>query len=114
MVDQPVLCGPGAPSGVPDADRVRWPGDQVAVVVAETEAQAAAALPLIQVEWEDLPMVVDVEAARRPDAPLLRAQRHIGSRHTGRGQLQGMRRGRARRVAGHRPGQDGGRAAFGR
>ncbi len=44
VVDQPVLCGPGAPDGVPDADRVRWPGDQVAVVVAETEAQAAAAL----------------------------------------------------------------------
>ncbi len=71
VVDQPVLCGPGAPGGVPDADRVRWPGDQVAVVVAETEAQAAAALSLIQVEWEDLPMVVDVEAARRPEAPLL-------------------------------------------
>ncbi len=71
VVDQPVLCGPGAPGGVPDADRVRWPGDQVAVVVAETEAQAAAALALIQVEWEDLPIVTDVEAARRADAPLL-------------------------------------------
>ncbi|MFZ2360534.1 MAG: xanthine dehydrogenase family protein molybdopterin-binding subunit [Anaerolineae bacterium] len=71
VVDQPVLCGPGASAGVPDADRVRWPGDQVAVVVAETEAQAAAALPLIRVDWEDLPLVVDVEAARQPDAPLL-------------------------------------------
>jgi CO/xanthine dehydrogenase Mo-binding subunit len=71
VVDQPVLCGPGAPGGVPDADRVRWPGDQVAVVVAETEAQAAAALPLIRVDWEDLPFVTDMEAARQPDAPLL-------------------------------------------
>jgi CO/xanthine dehydrogenase Mo-binding subunit len=71
VVDQPVLCGPGAPSGVPDADRVRWPGDQVAIVVAETEAQAAAALPLIQIDWEDLPLVLDPEAARQPDAPLL-------------------------------------------
>ncbi|HSN74509.1 MAG TPA: xanthine dehydrogenase family protein molybdopterin-binding subunit [Anaerolineae bacterium] len=71
VVDQPVLCGPGAPDGVPDADVVRWPGDQVAVVVAESEAAAAAALPLIQVEWEDLPLVTDVETARRPDAPLL-------------------------------------------
>ena len=71
VVDQPVLCGPGAPSAVPDADRVRWPGDQVAVVVAETEAQAAAALPLIRVDWEDLPIVTDMEAARQPDAPLL-------------------------------------------
>jgi CO/xanthine dehydrogenase Mo-binding subunit len=71
VVDQPVLCGPGAHSGVPDADRVRWPGDQVAVVVAETEAQAAAALPLIRVDWEDLPFVTDIAAARQPDAPLL-------------------------------------------
>jgi CO/xanthine dehydrogenase Mo-binding subunit len=71
VIDQPVLCGPGAPAGVPDADRVRWPGDQVAVVVAETEAQAAAALPLIRVDWEDLPFITDIEAARQPDAPLL-------------------------------------------
>ncbi len=71
VVDQPVLCGPGAPSAVPDADRVRWPGDRVALVVAETEAQAAAALPLIRIQWEDLPVVTGIEAARQPDAPLL-------------------------------------------
>ncbi len=71
VVDQPVLCGPDAADGVPDADRVRWIGDQVAIVVAETEAQAAAALPLIRVDWEDLPWVDDVQAARQPDAPLL-------------------------------------------
>ncbi len=71
VVDQPVLCGPGAPSGVPDDDVARWPGDHIAVVVAETEAQATAALPLIRVQWEDLPIVVDVQAARQPDAPLL-------------------------------------------
>jgi CO/xanthine dehydrogenase Mo-binding subunit len=71
VVDQPVLCGPGAPAGVPDAGVARWPGDQVAVVVAESEAQAAAALPLIRVDWEDLPIVTDLQAARQPDAPLL-------------------------------------------
>jgi CO/xanthine dehydrogenase Mo-binding subunit len=71
VVDQPVLCGPGAPAAVPDADVARWPGDHIAVVVAESESQAAAALPLIRVEWEDLPIVVDVQAARQPDAPLL-------------------------------------------
>ncbi|MCS6843025.1 MAG: xanthine dehydrogenase family protein molybdopterin-binding subunit [Caldilineales bacterium] len=70
-VDQPVLCGPGAPDGVPDADRVRWIGDQVALVIAETEAQAAAALPLIQIEWEDLPLVESVEEAMQPGAFLL-------------------------------------------
>ncbi len=39
MPDQPVLCGPG--SGKPFADRVRFVGDQVALVVAETEQIAA-------------------------------------------------------------------------
>jgi CO/xanthine dehydrogenase Mo-binding subunit len=39
--DQPVLCGPG--SAKPGADVARFVGDQVAVVVAESEAQAAAA-----------------------------------------------------------------------
>src|SRR5919106_1377172 len=35
--DQPVLCGPG--SSKPGTDVVRFVGDQVAVVVAQTEAQ---------------------------------------------------------------------------
>ncbi len=69
MPDQPVLCGPG--SNKPYADRVRFVGDQVAVVVAETEDIAARALGLIEVEYEDLPVVDDPEVALRPDAPLL-------------------------------------------
>jgi CO/xanthine dehydrogenase Mo-binding subunit len=59
--DQPVLCGPG--SDKPGADVVRCVGDQIALVVAETEAQARAACKLIQVEWEDLPLVLDPEVA---------------------------------------------------
>src|SRR5687768_93514 len=55
--DQPVLCGPG--SAKPGADVVRFVGDQVAAVVAETEAQAAAAVKLILVEYQDLPVVTD-------------------------------------------------------
>ena len=43
MPDQPVLCGPG--SSKPYADRVRFIGDQVAVIVAESEAIAARARP---------------------------------------------------------------------
>lgn len=66
--DQPVLCGPSAK---PYADRVRYVGDRVAAVVAETEAIAAAALDLIRVEYEDLPVVCDVEGAIEADAPLL-------------------------------------------
>jgi CO/xanthine dehydrogenase Mo-binding subunit len=72
--DQPVLCGPG--SSKPGADVVRFVGDQVAVVVAETEAQAAAALSLIDVKYEDLPVVTDPVEAMKPDAP--RVHEHIG------------------------------------
>ena len=53
--DQPVLCGPG--SDVPYADRVRFVGDQVALVVAETEQIASKAAELIDVTYEDLPIV---------------------------------------------------------
>jgi CO/xanthine dehydrogenase Mo-binding subunit len=69
--DQPVLCGPGsAKEGV---DIVRWEGDQVALVVAETEEQATAACELIEIEWEDLPAVYDMEEALQPGAPQLHA-----------------------------------------
>jgi len=64
--DQPVICGPGASK--PGADIVRFVGDQVALVVAETEAQARAACRLIRIEWEDLPLVLDPEAAIQPGA----------------------------------------------
>src|SRR3954469_13863985 len=50
-------------------DRVRWVGDYVAFVVAETREQAADAAELIQVEYEPLPSVVSSEAALAPDAP---------------------------------------------
>ncbi|HZW03723.1 MAG TPA: molybdopterin cofactor-binding domain-containing protein, partial [Anaerolineaceae bacterium] len=64
--DQPVLCGPG--SSKPYADRVRFVGDQVAVVVAETEAIAARAVDVIQVVYEDLPVITDPRKAMQPDA----------------------------------------------
>jgi CO/xanthine dehydrogenase Mo-binding subunit len=66
--DQPVFCGASAK---PYTDRVRFVGDRVAAVVAETEAIAAKARDLIEVEYEDLPVVVDVEEAARPEAPVL-------------------------------------------
>ena len=59
--DQPVLCGPG--STKVNADHVRFIGDQVACVVAETERVAAEACKLIRIEYEDLPVVVDPVAA---------------------------------------------------
>jgi len=65
--DQPVLCGPG--SSKEGADVVRFVGDQVAVIIARTEAQAAAARDLIEVEYEDLPLIIDAEAAMQSDSP---------------------------------------------
>jgi CO/xanthine dehydrogenase Mo-binding subunit len=70
--DQPVLCGPG--SSKEGGDIVRFVGDQVAAIVAETEAQAAAARDLIEVEYEDLPPVLDAEAAMQPDSPLVHTE----------------------------------------
>jgi CO/xanthine dehydrogenase Mo-binding subunit len=59
--DQPVLCGPG--SDKPGADVVRFEGDQIAVVVAETEKAAAEAVELIDVAFEDLPLLTDPQEA---------------------------------------------------
>ena len=67
--DQPVLCGPG--SEKPGTDVVRFVGDQVAAVVAETEEAAEAAVAQIHVTYEDLPVVTDPREAIKPDAPCL-------------------------------------------
>ena len=52
-------------------DRVRWVGDYVAFVAAETRHQAADAAELIEVDYEPLPAVVSSEAALAPGAPLV-------------------------------------------
>ncbi len=79
LPDQPVLCGPG--SAKEGADVVRFVGDQVALVIAESEAQAEAALALIDVDYEDLPVVASVEEALRPDAPRVHAHRESNLLH---------------------------------
>jgi CO/xanthine dehydrogenase Mo-binding subunit len=50
-------------------DRVRFEGEPVAAVAAESEQIAEAALDLIEVEYEPLPHVLDVLEAYREDAP---------------------------------------------
>ena len=49
--------------------KVRFVGDRVAFVAAESEELAAKALELIDVEYEALPAVLDPAHAMRPDAP---------------------------------------------
>ncbi len=53
------------------ADVVRQVGDPVAMVIAETAALADDACALVEVSYEDLPAVASLEAATRPDAPLI-------------------------------------------
>ncbi len=48
---------------------VRFVGDEVAAVAADTEQIARDALRLIEVEYEPLPFVPDLDSALRPDAP---------------------------------------------
>jgi len=52
-------------------DKIRYVGDAVALVAAETEEMAEAALDLIEVDYEPLPVVASAEAALAEDAPLI-------------------------------------------
>ncbi|MCS7095159.1 MAG: xanthine dehydrogenase family protein molybdopterin-binding subunit [Thaumarchaeota archaeon] len=57
--DRPVLCD----------DKVRYIGDPVALVAAETREAALEAVKLIDVDYEPLPAVTDPIAALRADSP---------------------------------------------
>jgi aerobic carbon-monoxide dehydrogenase large subunit len=50
-------------------DRVRWVGDYVAFVVAETHRQAQDAAELVEIEYEPLPAVTSTLNAIAPGAP---------------------------------------------
>jgi carbon-monoxide dehydrogenase large subunit len=62
----PVFSRPPLADGV-----VRFVGDIIAAVVAETRAQAVDAAEMVIVDYDPLPVVVDPEAALEPDATLL-------------------------------------------
>jgi CO/xanthine dehydrogenase Mo-binding subunit/aerobic-type carbon monoxide dehydrogenase small subunit (CoxS/CutS family) len=77
-LDWPVLCG----------DKVRYMGDPVAIVAADTEDIAAEALKLIDVKYEPIGVVDGPEYARTPEAPLVHENwptgnllKHIKVRH---------------------------------
>ncbi|GBC69703.1 putative xanthine dehydrogenase subunit D [archaeon HR01] len=57
--DRPVLCD----------DRVRYVGDPVALVAAETREEAEEAAPLVRVDYEPLPAVTDPLKAMGEDSP---------------------------------------------
>src|ERR1700733_5320989 len=68
---------PPHPYGIPGAqtalatDRVRYVGEWIAAVVAETRQQAYDALPAIKVDYEPLPVVTGAEDALKEGAPQL-------------------------------------------
>jgi carbon-monoxide dehydrogenase large subunit len=52
-------------------DRVRYVGDPVAMVIAETLAEAKDAAEQVVVDYEPLPSVTDVAEAAKPGAPVV-------------------------------------------
>jgi len=53
------------------AERVRYKGEPIAVVVAETETAAFEAAAKVELDLEELPAVFDVEEALEPGAPIV-------------------------------------------
>ncbi len=56
-------------------DKVRYIGDEIAAVAAESEDAALEACSLIKLELEPLPAVFDPEGAMEPGAPLIHSDR---------------------------------------
>ena len=52
-------------------DRACWQGEAVCAVVARSRAEAEDALPLIEVEWQELPAITDAAAAAEPGSPAI-------------------------------------------
>ncbi|GAA3227425.1 xanthine dehydrogenase family protein molybdopterin-binding subunit [Pseudonocardia petroleophila] len=65
-----MVLNPDLPRPPLAVDHVRFVGEAVAVVVAQTQAQAVDAAELVEVDYDPLPAAVDPEAALAPDAPL--------------------------------------------
>ncbi|NIN68167.1 MAG: molybdopterin-dependent oxidoreductase [Anaerolineae bacterium] len=65
--DQPVLVGEG--------EKVRWKGDRIAIVVAESGEIAREASRLVEVEYEPLPVVSDPREGMKPGSPLVHPER---------------------------------------
>src|SRR6202043_2107312 len=63
-----VFIGPNA---LLPADKARHVGEAVAMVVAETKAQAMDAAEAVEVRYQELPFVLHSEDAMRPGAPVL-------------------------------------------
>lgn len=71
----PILCGPLIEDRPPLArKKVRYYGEPIALVVADSDFTAAKAVSLIQVEYKPLPVVNSPSQALEKDAPVLHEQ----------------------------------------
>jgi CO/xanthine dehydrogenase Mo-binding subunit len=71
MHDQPVFIGlEHTGRAAVDPTISRWEADHLALVVAESAEAAAAGAEAIQVSWEPLPILADIDAALRGDVLL--------------------------------------------
>src|ERR1700690_1001039 len=78
-------------------DRVRSPRDEIAAVAADSEEIAEAALKLIKVQYERLPLVANVEDALKANAPILHAEDLAWTAPDGRTEI--LQKGSADNVA---------------
>ncbi len=74
-------------------DRIRYHGDVVAVVVAETRDEALKGAALVRVEAEELPALLDPEEAMQPEAPLIHVNHGSNIINTHRVRRGDMNRG---------------------
>ncbi len=65
----PAFCAEPVVEHAIAVEKVRYAGEAVVAVAAESRYIAEDALELIQIEWEPLPPVIDVLEAMKPDAP---------------------------------------------
>jgi carbon-monoxide dehydrogenase large subunit len=63
-----------APQHLLVAERAVWQGQPVAIVVAESRAEAEDAAELVAIEWQPLPAVGDQLQAIAPGAPVIHAE----------------------------------------
>src|SRR5437588_4551849 len=67
----PAFCAEPVVEHAIAVEKVRYVGEAVVAVAAESRYVAEDALELVQIEWEPLPPVIDVLAAMAPGAPLV-------------------------------------------
>jgi carbon-monoxide dehydrogenase large subunit len=79
MVEVPPMAGTPPlycpPKPILTTDAVRFVGDAIVAIVADTRAQAQDALELVEIEYEPLPAITDTARALDADAPVIWPER---------------------------------------